>query len=79
MSISVKGLIPYWLFSENSIDDIEIIDLDEGMKSYGTKDGNLKIIGGDYFKLTPEILGGKVDCVWDRGSIVAIDVEDRKK
>ena len=49
------------------------------MKSYGTKDGNLKIIGGDYFKLTPEILGGKVDCVWDRGSIVAIDVEDRKK
>jgi len=66
-------------FKENSIDDIEIIDLDEGMKSYGTKDGNLTIIGGDYFKLKPEILGGKVDCVWDRGSIVAIDVEDRKK
>merc|ERR1719367_1434380 len=64
-------------FKENSIDDIEIIDLDEGMKSYGTKDGNLKIIGGDYFKLTPEILGGKVDCVWDRGSLVAIDVAKR--
>ena len=44
-----------------------------------TKDGTLKIIGGNYFKLTPDLLGGKVDCVWDRGSLVAIDTEDRIK
>ena len=54
-----------------------IIDLDKGMKSYETKDGTLKIIGGDYFQLKPDLLGGKVDCVWDRGSLVAIDKEDR--
>ena len=55
------------------------IELGNGMTSYETKDGTLKIIGGNYFKLTPDLLGGKVDCVWDRGSLVAIDMEDRIK
>ena len=27
--------------------------------------------------MTPEVLGGKVDCIWDRGSLVAIDVAKR--
>ena len=53
--------------------------LDQDTKSYATKDGKLKIIGGDYFKLTPDLIGGKVDCVWDQGSIVAIDKGDREK
>ena len=58
---------------------MEAIELGNGMTSYETKDGTLKIIGGNYFKLTPDLLGGKVDCVWDRGSLVAIDMEDRIK
>ena len=53
--------------------------LDQDTKSYATKDGRLKIIGGDYFKLTPDLIGGKVDCVWDRASISAIDKGDREK
>jgi len=66
-------------FTENSINDMEKVELEPGMTSYSTKDGKLKIIGGDYFKLTPNLLGGKVDCVWDRGSLVAIDLGDREK
>jgi hypothetical protein len=42
-------------------------------------DGKIKIFCGDYFKLTPEIVGGKFDCVWDRGSLVALPVEMRTK
>jgi hypothetical protein len=42
-------------------------------------DGRLKIVCGDFFALTPEVLGGTVDCVWDRGSFVAIDVVQREK
>ena len=66
-------------FTENSINGMEKFELEPGMTSYATKDGKLKIIGGDYFKLTPDLLGGKVDCVWDRGSLVAIDLGDREK
>ena len=69
----------YIFFPENSINEMVAIELGNGMTSYGTKDGTLKIIGGNYFKLTPDLLGGKVDCVWDRGSLVAIDMEDRIK
>ncbi len=46
---------------------------------FQTLDGRLKIVCGDYFGLTSEILGGSVDCVWDRGSFVAIDVTQREK
>lgn len=41
------------------------------------KDGKLTIICGDFFKLKPQDLGGQVDCIWDRGSLVAIPVDRR--
>ncbi len=41
----------------------------------------LRLFCGDHFDLTPELLGerSKIDCVWDRGSLVAITPEEREK
>ena len=65
-------------FTENSV-EFSKTDLSEEMSNFASKDGKLHIVKGDYFKLTPEVLGGKMDCVWDRGSLVAIDVAMRPK
>ena len=65
-------------FVENSIES-EKTDLGDGFTSFSDKSGKLKIVCGDYFKLTPEVLGGKFDCVWDRGSLVAIPRERREE
>ncbi len=44
-----------------------------------SKDARLKVICGNHFKLTKELLGEQVDCVWDRGAMEAIDLTDRKR
>ena len=41
--------------------------------------GRLKIYCCDLFKMNLKILGDPVDCVFDRGSYVAIEKQDRKK
>ena len=65
-------------FTENSLEFTKT-DLADDTSSFASKDGKLNIVKGDYFNLTPELLGGKIDCVWDRGSLVAIDVAMRPK
>lgn len=45
---------------------------------YQTLDKRLRIYCADFFKLSSDIIG-QVDCVWDRGSLVAINKEDREK
>lgn len=52
----------------------------------GTKDGYTRFEGdkilllkGDYFSLDETLLDGRVDAIWDRGSMVAIPVEMREK
>jgi len=45
---------------------------------FTSPESSVKIIVCDLFKVTPELVGG-VDCVFDRGSYVAIEKEDRKK
>lgn len=66
-------------FNENSLEFSKTDLSADGTTSFTSKDGKLNIVKGDYFKLTPELLGGKIDCVWDRGSLVAIDVAMRPK
>ena len=45
---------------------------------YKSPDGRIKLWVCDLFKMTPSVLTSKIDCVFDRGSYVAINVEDRK-
>lgn len=52
----------------------------------GTKDGYTRFEGdkilllkGDYFALDETSFGGRIDAIWDRGSMVAIPVEMREK
>lgn len=52
---------------------------ENGNVNFANQDGSLKLICGDYFALSPEKLGGKFDCVWDRGSLVAIPLEKREE
>ncbi|ESP00540.1 hypothetical protein LOTGIDRAFT_112328 [Lottia gigantea] len=43
---------------------------------YQNKEKNIKLYRCDFFKLSPEIIG-QFDCIWDRGSFVAIPVTER--
>ena len=65
-------------FAENSLEFTKS-ELTGDFSKFASNDGKLQIVKGDFFKATPELLGGKVDCVWDRGSLVAIDVAMRPK
>merc|ERR1712062_851037 len=49
------------------------------VSKFDSDNGQISIIHGDYFNMTPEVLGGQVDCIWDRGSLVAIDVDKRSE
>lgn len=44
-----------------------------------SKDGRLQMFCGDFFKMKPDMIGGTVDYVWDRGSLVAISPDKREK
>jgi len=63
-------------FRENKL-DFEKTSLPEikGWR-FKTKDGRLCIYACDYFNLTSELVG-KVDAVYDRGALGAINVQDR--
>jgi len=43
-----------------------------------TRDGRLKIFNCDLFAVDP-LICGTFDGIWDRGSLVAISPDDRKK
>ena len=66
-------------FVDNSIEYVKVELPEENMKSFETLDGTLRIVCGDYFKLTTNFMGGKFHCIWDRGSLVAIPKEKRKE
>ena len=63
-------------FKENSL-EFSKTEINAEVSRFDSDNGQVSIIHGDFFKMAPEILGGKVDCVWDRGSLVAIDLEKR--
>ena len=63
-------------FKENSL-EFSKTEINAEVSRFDSNDKQISMIHGDYFKMTPEVLGGKVDCIWDRGSLVAIDVAKR--
>ncbi|XP_031569587.1 uncharacterized protein LOC116304075 [Actinia tenebrosa] len=68
-------------FKENNVAyDVKTLDPD-GIKCYSSldKSKDISIYRMDVFKVTPIILGGTLDAIWDRGSLSAIGlyVENR--
>lgn len=65
-------------FQEQNLEfDLEEIQSD--LKIFKSKDGRLQMFCGDFFKMKPDMIGGTVDYVWDRGSLVAISPDKREK
>ncbi len=66
-------------FKEQQL-DFNVSEQSDNVLIFETPDKKLKIFCCDLFTLTPEILGTKVNRVWDRGSFVAFhDPETRKE
>lgn len=63
--------------SESGISLKETVLQGMDIPSFESEDGRLKIILTDFFKLDHPSVNASVDCVWDRGSLVAILPEHR--
>lgn len=48
------------------------------VRSFESEDGRLKILNTDFFSLDHPLINGSIDCVWDRGSLVAINPVNRQ-
>jgi len=66
-------------FSENNIEftrtPLEGID----GSLFSSSDGRLRLFQCDFLALTPEVVGTKIDAVWDIQSLVSINPRDRKQ
>jgi len=63
-------------FSEN---DIKFEKSKNGdYDTYKSDDGKITIYAGDFFQAKPELVG-KIDGIWDRGALVAMNPSDRRK
>ena len=63
-------------FSEN---DIKFVVSKNGVyDTYKSEDGKITIHCGDFFQAKPETIG-KIDGIWDRGALVAMNPDDRSK
>eukprot|EP00111_Clytia_hemisphaerica_P008612 TCONS_00025177-protein len=51
----------------------------EGYKVYFSKDSKLKVFQGNLFDFNADMLGGRFEFFWDRGSLVAMEKEDQQK
>eukprot|EP00095_Tigriopus_kingsejongensis_P003121 maker-scaffold366_size194251-snap-gene-0.21 protein:Tk03121 transcript:maker-scaffold366_size194251-snap-gene-0.21-mRNA-1 annotation:"thiopurine s-methyltransferase-like" len=65
-------------FQEQNIEYDSETHSDEGYILFKSKNKRIQMYCGDFFKLTPQILGGTIDYVWDRGSMVAIPPPKRQ-
>ena len=65
-------------FTESEITPTKVWDNTVEGWIFTSPDGRIRILACDLFKVTPEAIG-PVDCIFDRGSYVAIEKEDRKK
>ncbi|TRY67109.1 hypothetical protein TCAL_07645 [Tigriopus californicus] len=65
-------------FQEQNL-EYDVEDKQGGLKIFKSKDGRLQMFCGDFFKMDPDLIGGTVDYVWDRGSLVAISPSKREQ
>ena len=66
------------IFEENSI-DYELTQKNQFEYFQAKSGGKLRLVSGDFYNLTPDDLGGKFDCVWDRGFLCNTPIEKRIK
>ncbi|XP_038057811.1 thiopurine S-methyltransferase-like [Patiria miniata] len=66
-------------FAENNLEyTTESLPEDVGGTVYKGKDKDITIYCTDFFKLSSALIG-QFDCIWDRGSMAAINPEDRQR
>uniref|UniRef100_A0A914VLA6 thiopurine S-methyltransferase n=1 Tax=Plectus sambesii TaxID=2011161 RepID=A0A914VLA6_9BILA len=65
-------------FAENNL-DYSVRQLNDDVKIYEAKDVDITIFICDLFASKPELFGMQFDLIWDRGSFVAINVDERAK
>ena len=58
-------------FTENQI-EYEVIDQNSGFKTYKSLTLSIRILNGNFFDVSPDIVGD-VDGIWDRGSLIALN------
>ena len=66
-------------FKDNKLQHEFIEDHQEQVKRYRTPDKRLIIYCCNFFHLGPTVIGGKVDCIFDRGSLVYREKRERKR
>ena len=78
--IGVEGVVApvEEFFAESDIAPTKVWD--ETLKGwiFTSPDARIRILTCDLFKATAETVGADIDCIFDRGSYVAIEKEDRK-
>jgi len=50
-----------------------------GLQRFSSEDGRFKVYQGDFFLYKQEYETERMDGVWDRGSLVAVNIADREK
>ncbi|KAK3580995.1 hypothetical protein CHS0354_007030 [Potamilus streckersoni] len=56
----------------------EPLPIEDGLKYKATDGSRIELFRCDFFQLNKSMLG-EFDCIWDRGSFVAIPVKDRQR
>jgi len=66
------------LFAESGI-EVASIEQIGGLQRFTSQDGRFKVYQGDFFLYKQEHESELMDGIWDRGSLVAINISDREK
>lgn len=66
------------LFHENQLTLADVKEMG-GMKLFSSTDGRFKVYQGDFFLFKKEFEPECMNGIWDRGSLVAINVSDRER
>jgi len=66
------------LFEENQLELAEVTEVGP-MKLFSSIDGRFKVYQGDFFQFKKENEAEPMNGIWDRGSLVAVNVSDRDR
>lgn len=66
------------LFVENGLELDKVKEMG-GLKLFSSLDGRFKVYQGDFFLFKSEYESEPMNGIWDRGSLVAVNVADREK
>ncbi|XP_071963090.1 thiopurine S-methyltransferase-like isoform X2 [Antedon mediterranea] len=77
VDVSEVGILSF--FEDQGIEYVkESVPEIQGATRYKSKDGKITIYKANLFSMKKDIIGD-FDCIWDNGSLVAINKQDRQK